>query len=119
MTLRVGDLVSVGRACLANPEGARAVVVEIYQLHRTIAPGAMLLFENGSADGFSEGDLELFKVEPIGHEPRLEAYRFTNVLALDRDFKGGVFSCAWATGAGAAPAAAARRVDPRDGMGLF
>lgn len=95
MTLRVGDVVTVGRAVLANPEGSRAVVVEIYQLHRTVAPGAMLLFENGAADGFSDGDLELFKVALVAHAPRVSDYHFTSVMALETDFRRGHFESVW------------------------
>lgn len=98
MTLCVGDVVTVGRAVLANPEGSRAVVVEIYQRGRLAdggATGCMLLFENGAADGFSEGDLELFKVEHIGHAPRVSGYHFTSVMALDTDFRRGHFESVW------------------------
>lgn len=96
MTLQVGDIVTIGRACLANPEGARAIVVEAYELSGR--PGWMLLFENGAADGFSPGDCELFKVALVGHEPRMAGYRFTNTLALGRDWRGGVFQCVWPAG---------------------
>jgi hypothetical protein len=102
MTLSVGDIVTVGRACLGNPAGARAVVVEAYTLVEAIGPkrgtrrpGWMLLFENGSADGFSPDDCVLFAVRPCAHAAHLAGYRFVSVMVLERDYHAGKFDRAW------------------------
>jgi hypothetical protein len=93
MKLTVGDIVTVGRRCLSNPAGARAVVIEEYELAGR--PGWSLLFENGAYDGFSPSDLELFEVAHVGHEPRLDGYEFTAATRLFQDYRRGLFSNVW------------------------
>jgi hypothetical protein len=94
LSLRVGDVVVVGRACMGNRAGARAVVIEEYRL----APGPTswsLLFENGSHDGFPPSDLDFFLVEAVGHEPTLAGYQFTHALRLWQDWSAGRFDVVW------------------------
>ena len=95
----VGDICVVGRPCLGNPAGARAVVVEVYQLpigEGTWSTGWSLLFENGNHDGFSAGDCDAFDVVKLGHEPALAWYPWTNAIRLYQDWRAGVFACVWA-----------------------
>jgi hypothetical protein len=96
--LQVGDVVTVGRACMGSPAGARAVVVERYELVEkgTRRPGWTLLFENRSFDGFSPTDCEAFEVRKVGHEAALAGYRFTNAARLHQDWYAGVFANVWA-----------------------
>lgn len=91
--LAVGDLVVVGRSCMGNPAGARAVVVEQYDL----GDGASwsLLFENGNHDGFPPRDLEIFECVKAGHVSSLADYRFTSALRLYADWRAGVFAEVW------------------------
>lgn len=97
VALKVGDVVTVGRACLGNPAGARAVVVEIYDLG--LGPSPSLLFPNGASDGFGPQDLAMFDVQLVGHEPALAGYQFTTSIALHRDWRDGQFTAAWKGGA--------------------
>jgi hypothetical protein len=91
--LRVGDVVTVGRACMGNAAQARAVVVEVYQLDSHT--GWQLLFENGATDGFSPGDCEAFAVTKLGHASALAHYEFISVVMLLRDFQRGKFAAVW------------------------
>jgi hypothetical protein len=90
---RVGDIVTVAEPCMGNPAGARAIVVEQYELaHRD---GWMLLFPNGNSDGFSFDDCSLFGVRHAGHDSSLANYRFLNVTRLLADWRGGLFRDVW------------------------
>lgn len=97
LALKVGDIVTVGRRCMGNPEGARAVVYEIYDIGH--GPSPSLLFPNGAHDGFPAADLALFDVGLVGHEPTLADYRFANVIRLHQDWRDGLFDEAWKDGA--------------------
>jgi hypothetical protein len=95
---RVGDVVRVGRECMHLPPQALALVVEVYdraELHIGEGHGVTLLFENGSFDGFSDGDLVLFGVERIGHAPRFAGYQWTTAIRLLHDWTQGTFDEVW------------------------
>lgn len=91
--LVVGDVVEVGRATLGNPEGARAIVVEVYDLGRR--PGYSLLFENGNHDGFAPDELRTFGVVRVEHWPAFADYRFRNAIKLHADWQAGTFAPVW------------------------
>lgn len=95
--LVVGDLVTVARACLGNPEASTAVVVETYDRDPRGGDrsGAVLLFQNGAHDGFSPSDVVLFGVVRVGRLRFLESYRFQSIGTLERDFRAGLFVAAW------------------------
>jgi hypothetical protein len=97
MPLVVGDVVRVGAACLANPPKSLAVIVEIYDrdARRGDRSGATLLFANGSFDGFSPIDLDVFRVVRVRHEPALADYQFQSALALHADVARGRFGIVW------------------------
>lgn len=95
-TTHVGDRVRVGRPCLDNPADAVAVCYEVYD-RGDGSIGLSLLFQNGSHDGFSPSDADLFKLVRIDHMPALASYQFTNVMRLDHDFRAGVFAPVWLT----------------------
>jgi len=93
--LRVGDLVRVGRPCLDNPSGTRALVVEVYDrraLRIGDGLGVQLLFPNGAADGFSPRDRELWGVTFLDHRPALAGYHFTSIGRLVADWRDGLFA---------------------------
>lgn len=92
--MNVGDIVTVGRQCLNNPAGVRAVVVEVYDRGKG-SEGIGLLFPNGSYDGFSPDDCEMWNVQRVEHSPLYEAYEFKSVLRLDRDWRAGLFDGVW------------------------
>lgn len=93
----VGDVVTVGRACLGNPAGALAVVVELYQATWDGADytGWSLLFENGNHDGFSPSDCDVFDVRKVGHDPICARYVWTNAVRLYQDWCEGKFASVW------------------------
>lgn len=93
LTLKVGDVAQVGRPCMGNAAGARAVVVEIYDLGD--GPSPSLLFQNGAHDGFSPRDLELFRVHVVAHDPELSRYQFTTATRLYADWRQGRFAAVW------------------------
>ncbi len=93
--LQVGDVVTVARPCMGNPDGARAVVVEIYNrganLDARDRRGVTLLFPDGNFDGFSPGDLTLWGVVRVGRVEALADYRFVSAGRLAFDFTEGRF----------------------------
>jgi hypothetical protein len=93
LSLKVGDVVSVGCPCMGNPGGALAVVVEIYDVGD--GPSPSLLFKNGAHDGFSPSDLDIFQVELVAHEHTVASYEFKNAIRLHKDFRAGVFARVW------------------------
>lgn len=95
-TTLVGDRVRVGRPCLDNPADAVAVCYEVYD-RGDGTTGVSLLFPNGSHDGFSPTDADLFKLVRIDHIPALASYHFTHVVRLAEDFRAGVFAAVWLT----------------------
>lgn len=98
MTWKVGDVVRVHEACLNNPPGSIAIVVEVYdrqQLRIGDGLGITLLFSNGAHDGFSAEDQLTFGVEMIGHRVTLRPYRFESCGRLFNDWKAGLFDEVW------------------------
>jgi hypothetical protein len=93
LELAVGDIVVVGKPCMGNPAGARAVVIEEYDLGR--GASWTLLFQNGNFDGFPPRDLALFDVSHVGHHPALASYHYTNALRLTADWRNGFFAQVW------------------------
>jgi hypothetical protein len=93
MNLVVGDVVRVWRRCMGNPVASPALVVEIYDIGA--GPSPTLLFPNGSQDGFSPHDLEVFGVARIGHVPELAGYRFAGAMQVEADWRAGRFAAAW------------------------
>lgn len=93
LAYQVGDIVTVAKPCMLNPAGARAVVVEIYDLGD--GPSPSLLFENGAHDGFSPRDLALFGVEIVWQDTALADYQFTNAIRLYQDWTAGRFASVW------------------------
>jgi hypothetical protein len=94
MKLKVGDIVTIARPCLGHAPGTRALVVELYDraaLKIGVGIGATLMFPDGAHDGFSEGDLALWGVEPVGRCDALAAYRFVSSQRLAYDFVHGLF----------------------------
>lgn len=94
IALRVGDVVTVGKPCLGNPAGSRAVVVELYDLGDGVTSPS-LLFANGAHDGFPPRDLEAFDVRLVAHESQLSEYRFVNAVRLYEDWRLNVFARVW------------------------
>lgn len=95
---KVGDVVKVARACLGNPEGALALVVDVYDLTSLGFgkwQGTTLLFRNGAADGFEGGDLLTYGIDRVGHCRALAAYQFESMARLEADHRGGRFEEAW------------------------
>jgi hypothetical protein len=93
LSLKVGDVVTVGCPCMGNPAGAIAVVVEIYDLGD--GPSPSLLFRNGAHDGFSPSDLDIFQVALVAHDSTLAGYQFRNSIRLQKDYRAGVFARVW------------------------
>jgi len=96
--LRVGDVVTVGRAVLDNAPHAIAVVVEVYDRRGFDARGGQgvtLLFESGSFDGFSPDDLDLWHVVRTGHNPDVARYVWTSASRLSADWAAGRFAAVW------------------------
>lgn len=91
--LVVGDVVTVGRACMGAPAGARAVVVERYQIGRRV--GWTLLFQTGDHDGFSPDDLVAFEVRKVSAVAPLGGYRFLSAGQLRMDHALGMFADVW------------------------
>lgn len=91
---RVGDVVTVGKPCMGNAPGTRAVCYEVYP-RADGEPGVSLIFPNGNYDGFSRRDLTLFAVTPVGHCLALASYKFVNVSRLWLDWQRGTFKQAW------------------------
>jgi hypothetical protein len=101
LVLQVGDVVSVGRACLNNPAHVRAVVIEVYALRvgpTSERPGWTLLFPSGAADGFSPGDCDLFAVRYLEHDGQVAGYHFLSMIQLQRDVRAGRFASVWRSG---------------------
>ena len=87
-----GQKVELRVQCLGNPAYTPGYVVDVYKdfVHPS-EEGVMVIFPNGNYDGFSHEEQELFFCyEP---EPRIDtlynAYKFTNVIQLSRDFDKG------------------------------
>ena len=96
-SLRVGDVVRVGRSINRLPADSLAVVVEVYQRDRypDARPGVTLLFSDGFADGFSAEDCALWRCAPVGHVANLAGYVFTSIMTLTEDYRRGLFSEVW------------------------
>jgi len=87
MTHPVGTIIKLKLEMLGNPEGSLGVAYEECTLedHK----GTSFIFANGSYDGFSEEEQEMF-VEKVGFADM--QYKFTNVIQLSRDFQDGRFN---------------------------
>ena len=79
---QVGDLFTLKRSMLGNPEGALGVVFYDY------GDGAQLIFPNGNYDGFSAEEQQEF-LTPAGHAPSVAGYQFKNVITVGQDFSRG------------------------------
>jgi hypothetical protein len=90
----VGDVWAFGRECMGNPAGTPAVCYEAYWLSGR--QGWAFIFPNGSHDGFSPQDLELFRGRRRGHSTWAAEYRFASAVRLMADFRQGFFSHAFA-----------------------
>ena len=91
--LRIGAIVTVGRPCMGNPAGARALAVDEYDSGD--GPAWFLLFPNGDHDGFPLRDLIAFNVQRVGFDASLAGYRFSSVMRLTEDWRSGVFDRVW------------------------
>ena len=90
--MQVGTIVRLKQPCLGNPAGAIGVVFYDY------GDGFQAIFGNGSYDGFSNcstmpnGQVEAdYFLDSAGFCPELASYQFTNVIAVGRAFRAGVF----------------------------
>lgn len=90
----VGMVCIVGRPCMGNPAGARALVYETYEIG-TEHFGIGLIFPNGAHDGFSEECAEIFDVVPVKICKSLADYEFRDVGRLGLDFHAGRFRVAF------------------------
>jgi len=89
---RVGTIVQLKVPCLGNEEGVSGICYDVYTLGDR--SGYAFIFENGRYDGFSPDEVESFLkvLDHYGRDARYYwTYRFTNVIALGRDFENGVF----------------------------
>ncbi|MBW8191342.1 hypothetical protein K0504_09860 [Neiella marina] len=86
----VGMVCTLGRACLGNPAGALAIVVEQYKIGEH--HGITLLCQNGSSDGFSEECMLAVDVVPSSMCKKLADYQFISVIELTRDYQSGLFN---------------------------
>lgn len=92
--LFVGDIViSIVNDLLGNDGGTKGIVYEEYDIGR--GPGASIIFQNGSYDGFSPEEQEKMVLR-VGHSEECEDYAFKNVIKLSRDFDAGYFKPAFA-----------------------
>ena len=95
--MKVGTIVKLKVDCLGNPKGTLGVVFYDY------GDGSQAIFKNGSYDGFSEtskmsknGEIEAeFFLEKVGFCDNLVDYQFKNVIAVEQDFRKGIFSEIW------------------------
>jgi len=90
----VGTIVTVNRPCMDNPAGSKALVYENYRLGKNHR-GASLLFANGDYDGFSEEDMGIFEVNPVGFCESCAGYRVESCSRLEQDLLTGRFSAAF------------------------
>lgn len=91
---KVGTIVKLKVACLGNEAGTKGVVFYDY------GDGYQAIFKNGNYDGFStvskmpSGQIEAeFFLEEIGFCSEVSFYVFKNVIAVERDFRAGIFDC--------------------------
>ncbi len=86
--LEVGDIVTLKKDLLGNPEESEGVVYDKYNLGEK--GGVSVIFENGEYDGFNVEEQKEY-LERIGHEESLASYVFTSSINLRQDFDNGVF----------------------------
>ena len=88
--LIVGDVVILKDSLLmmSCPIGTKGCVYEEYDIGD--GPGAGVIFENGTYDGFSPEDQESF-FDFVAHCDECEDYVFRNVMQLSRDYDKGLF----------------------------
>jgi len=105
----VGSLFRLKLGCLGNDRGALGVCYEVWERGGG-GRGVSVISANGRYDGFSAREAARF-LEPAGRsaDPAIAAYRFVNVLALEGDFRRGVFAPAFRAG---------RARDENPGLGL-
>ena len=94
--MKVGTIVKLRVDCLGNEKGTLGVVFYDY------GGGSQAIFKNGNYDGFSEtrkmpnGQVEAeFFLEKTGFCDSLAGYQFKNVIAVEQDFRKGIFSEIW------------------------
>ena len=89
---RVGTIVQLKVPCLGNEPGVSGICYDVYEIGER--KGYAFIFENGRYDGFAPDEVELFLkvLDHYGTDSRyFWTYRFTNVIALGRDFEKGAF----------------------------
>lgn len=88
---RVGTIVQLKVSCLENEEGVSGICYDVYEIGER--KGYAFIFENGRYDGFAPDEVERFLkvLDHYGNSRYFWTYKFTNVIALDRDFKNGAF----------------------------
>lgn len=93
----VGYIFKLKKPCLNNPEGTIGVCYETYQdFDVSSRQGISIIFPNGSYDGFSYKDQELF-LDWVGYplDASLYDYKFENVLKVEKDFRDGFWNTAF------------------------
>ena len=89
---RVGTIVQLKVSCLGNKEGVSGICYDVYTLGDR--KGYAFIFENGRYDGFNPEEVVSFLkvLDHYGTDERYRwTYKFTNVIALGRDFENRVF----------------------------
>lgn len=87
MELVVGSKVRLNRDMMREHIGSVGFVYESYDRHDGTL-GASIIFQNGSYDGFSPEERDLF-LEYIGEDPRFSMYEFEHVGQVECDYRKG------------------------------
>lgn len=82
--MQVGSVVKLKVPLLGNPMDAVGIAFNDY------GSGTQFIFPNGELDGFDLEEQERF-LEELGHEPALEAYKFSSVIRVYQNYQDGMF----------------------------
>ena len=86
MELTIGSKVILKRAIMNEQVGSVGFAVNEYNDFDGLGTGVQIIFQNGSFDGFSVTEQNLY-LEDLGVDSRYAMYDFKNVGQVDRDFR--------------------------------
>lgn len=88
MELTVGSRVILLRDMMREKVGSIGFVVEEYPDFDKNGNGVSIIFQNGSFDGFSVNEQNLF-LQNLGVDSRYERYPFEHVMKVNKDYRNG------------------------------
>lgn len=87
--LKIGDIVTLIEFALDNEAGSTGIVIGEFKQSKKIF-GAIILFENGQFDRFTDIEQQLY-VSKTGHHKALAGYSKIKREDIEQDYENGVF----------------------------